>query len=69
MRALVVGTTVVILAGIMVARSIDSPASDHPVGPVEESAYWVLDGQAEPLKAAFNRDAGKVRVLMLVAPT
>ena len=31
--------------------------------------YQPLDRDAEPLRAAFNADAGKVRVLMLVAPT
>lgn len=31
--------------------------------------YKALDADAEPLRAAFNADAGKVRVLMLVAPT
>ncbi len=31
--------------------------------------YQPLDPDAEPLRAAFNADAGKVRVLMLVAPT
>ena len=31
--------------------------------------YTVIDNGAEPLRAAFNADVGKVRVLMLVAPT
>lgn len=31
--------------------------------------YQPLDRDAEPLRTAFNADAGKVRVLMLVAPT
>ena len=31
--------------------------------------YVGLDRDAEPFKSAFNRDTGKVRVVMLVAPT
>jgi hypothetical protein len=31
--------------------------------------YEVLDARGEPFSSAFNRDAGKVRVVMLVAPT
>ena len=34
-----------------------------------DSDYSVLDRDSEPLRAAFNADVGKVRVLMLVAPT
>ena len=33
------------------------------------ATYTKLDGAGEPLKEAFNRDSGKVRVLALVAPT
>ncbi len=31
--------------------------------------YTTLDERGDPLKSAFNADIGKVRVLMLVAPT
>ena len=31
--------------------------------------YANLDDAAEPLRARFNADAGRVRVMMLVAPT
>ena len=31
--------------------------------------YTTLDGGAEPLRGRFNADSGKVRVVMLVAPT
>ena len=31
--------------------------------------YQSLDESAEPLRSIFNRDAGHVRVVMLVAPT
>jgi hypothetical protein len=38
-----------------------------PKGP--PSPYQVLGATAAPLRAAFNANAGKVRVVMLVAPT
>jgi hypothetical protein len=31
--------------------------------------HQTLDDAAEPLRSAFNRDVGRVRVMMLVAPT
>ncbi len=31
--------------------------------------YQAIGADSEPLRAAFNADAGKVRILMLVAPT
>ncbi len=31
--------------------------------------YLGLDERAEPLRGSFNADIGKVRILMLVAPT
>lgn len=34
-----------------------------------QSDYIALDRDANPLRAAFNGDSGKIRVLMLVAPT
>ncbi len=34
-----------------------------------EADYVSLDVRGEPLKSAFNADADKVRLLMLVAPT
>jgi hypothetical protein len=33
------------------------------------SVYKVLGPRAEPLRTAFNANVGKVRVIMLVAPT
>ena len=38
------------------------------VGP-RESTYVALDGDAQPLKQAFNADVGKVRLVMYVSPT
>lgn len=34
-----------------------------------DGTYVALDGAAQPLKNAFNADAGKVRLLMYVSPT
>ncbi len=34
-----------------------------------QAAYTPLDARGNPLRTAFNDDVGKVRVLMLVAPT
>jgi len=31
--------------------------------------YSSLSESAEPLRSQFNRDAGRVRIVMLVAPT
>ena len=34
-----------------------------------QTTYTPLDARGNPLRTAFNDDIGKVRVLMLVAPT
>ncbi len=39
------------------------------VGSPQVPGFTSLDAKAEPLKAAFEADAGKVRVLMYVSPT
>ena len=39
------------------------------VGAVPGGTYVALDSAAQPLKDAFNADAGKVRLLMYVSPT
>jgi hypothetical protein len=31
--------------------------------------YEQISGSGEPLRSAFNRDVGKVRIVMLVSPT
>ncbi len=31
--------------------------------------YEQIEGAGEPLRSAFNHDAGKVRIVMLVSPT
>ena len=49
------------------------PAQSSRVGAVPDDVvvadYVSLDVRGEPLKSAFNADANKVRLLMLVAPT
>jgi hypothetical protein len=37
--------------------------------PAPTTDYTALDNRAAPLRTTFNADIGKVRVLMLVAPT
>ncbi len=39
------------------------------LGAVPGGTYVALDSAAQPLKDAFNADAGKVRLLMYVSPT
>ncbi len=39
------------------------------VGAGADGPFVALDGAAQPLKNAFNADAGKVRLLMYVSPT
>jgi hypothetical protein len=52
--------TVLSLLGMIAATTAKVRAS---------AKYEVLSPAAEPLKTAFNRDAAKTRVLMLVSPT
>lgn len=42
-------------------------AACQPSG--EDRPHMVLGSDLSPLRNAFNRDSGKVRVVMLVAPT
>ncbi len=35
----------------------------------QDAAYPELDQQLEPLRAQFNADAGKVRLLLIMDPT
>ena len=41
--------------------------ADHE--PIRAADYEPIGADTEPLRSAFNADAGKVRILMLVAPT
>ena len=54
-------TAALIVAAILVAGVL-------PVIP-QEAVYPELDAQLEPLKARFNADAGKVRLILLLDPT
>ena len=67
MRIILWGALVVWIAtvGMFAVPSLSGPA--EPKGPV--SGHASVGAGAEALRAAFNADAGKVRVLMLVAPT
>ena len=48
------------LMGVAVSGAMLSPPT---------ASYITLDRDAEPLKATFNGDVGKTRILLLVAPT
>jgi len=52
-----------VVAALGLAVAAATPRSPDP------PTYHSLDRAGEPLKEAFNADAGKVRLLMLVAPT
>ena len=52
-----------VVAALGFAAAAATPQSPTPPD------YHSLDRAGEPLREAFNADAGKVRVLMLVAPT
>ncbi len=53
----------VVLAGVFTFFA----SACMPKGP--PSSYRVLGATAAPLRAAFNANVGKVRIIMLVAPT
>jgi hypothetical protein len=36
---------------------------------VQEASFPELDAQLEPLRAQFNADVGKVRLILLLDPT
>jgi hypothetical protein len=52
-------------------RDVGQSTAEPPTAPQAASPadYIGLDGHAEPLRGSFNADLGKVRILMLVAPT
>lgn len=56
------GTT--FFLSLMSTAALASAAVAQPSTP-----YTALDEVGAPLRSAFNADSGKVRVLMLVAPT
>ncbi|MCZ6477123.1 MAG: hypothetical protein O6851_02260 [Gemmatimonadetes bacterium] len=61
------------LALLAFSLTATEPAESSQVGAVPDDLvapdYVSLDVRGEPLKSAFNADADKVRLLMLVAPT
>jgi len=67
LRAALWGSLVVWAASAVSYAAAEWPRLVGPRGSVREHA--AISADANPLRAAFNTDAGKVRVLMLVAPT
>lgn len=55
--------------GAATLLAISAVTAGFGLGGGDDTAYARLDANAEPLRSAFNADIGKVRVLMLVAPT
>jgi hypothetical protein len=51
------------------AESSSAETSSAETSSAVAPDYVSLDVRGEPLKSAFNADADKVRLLMLVAPT
>ncbi len=52
-----------LLATALALFSVASPAW------VQEASFPELDAQLEPLRAQFNADVGKVRLILLLDPT
>ncbi len=59
MRKLVLGAIALGLGVASVVLAIDAPPP----------TYTTIDATGQPLKERFNADAGKVRIVALVAPT
>ena len=53
-------------AGVLVLLTL---AGLLPVSAEEPPSFPALAQNGEPLRAAFNRDAGRVRLLLFVDPT
>jgi hypothetical protein len=52
---------------VLAAAAVVLAAGCTPEGP--PSPYQALGATAAPVRAAFNANIGKVRIIMLVAPT
>jgi hypothetical protein len=50
--------------GVIAASALGACA-----GPVSHTPFEDIQDGGEPLRAAFNDDAGKVRIMLLVSPT
>ena len=57
------------LLGFSLTATESAESSSAQSASTGEADYMSLDVRGEPLKSAFNADADKVRLLMLVAPT
>ncbi len=66
MKPLLATVSLAALALLALSLTAPKPAESSSAGAVD---YVSLDARGEPLKSAFNADAAKVRLLMLVAPT
>ncbi len=66
MKPLLATVSLAALALLAFALTATKSAQSSSAG---EADYVSLDVRGEPLKSAFNADADKVRLLMLVAPT
>ena len=58
-RALLATTLVVALLSVAAPVQVQE----------QEASFPELDAQLEPLRAQFNADAGKVRLILLLEPT
>jgi hypothetical protein len=56
-----------LVAGLLLTLAI-LPGASTPKA-AEDQPFPVLTPDGEPLRAAFNRDAGRVRLLLFIDPT
>lgn len=68
LTALLASTVMLTCAGCGRGGSSGSGAGTGAAAPATPAHYAVLDGGDEPLRAAFNRDHGDVRLMFLVDP-
>ena len=53
----------------MFLTAVAASAIGACAGPVSHAPFHDIETGGEPLRSAFNRDADKVRIMMLVSPT
>jgi hypothetical protein len=68
MTALLASTLMLIVAGCGRCAGVSTVSAKAVSTNAVTSHYAILDGNDEPLRSAFNRDRGKVRLLFLVDP-
>ncbi len=61
--------TRIITASLLVAAAVGIVTAASGLDARPDESYTSLGADAEPLRSAFNADAGKVRLLMYVSPT